>query len=180
MRIITGTARGRKLITLEGMDVRPTPDKIKESLFNIIQFDIPGRKFLDLFAGSGQIGLEALSRGAESCVFVDASKRSIDIIEKNIATCGFENESKVVNAESVMYIRRTPDMFDIAFLDPPYRQGLIEQVLPQVAERMNKGGTIICEHPVDEEIPEEAGSFRKFREYKYGKIILTTYKSAEE
>lgn len=179
MRIITGSARGRKLITLEGMEVRPTPDKIKESLFNIIQFYIEGRNFLDLFAGSGQIGLEALSRGAKMAVFVDASKKSIGVIEENIETCGFQNQSKVVNADSVMYIKRSPDKFDVAFLDPPYRKGLIEEALPFVAEKMNPGGTIICEHPIDEEVPEEAGSFKKLKDYKYGKIILTTYRQAD-
>jgi 16S rRNA (guanine966-N2)-methyltransferase len=179
MRIITGSARGRKLNTLEGLDVRPTPDKVKEALFNIIQFDIEGRHFLDLFAGSGQIGLEALSRGAKDCVFIDASKKSVAVIEENIAHCGFENQSKVVNADSVMYIRRTMEKFDVAFLDPPYRKGLLQEALPYVADRMNEGGTIICEHPIDEEVPDEAGDFKRFRDYKYGKIILTSYKLAD-
>ncbi len=179
MRIITGSARGRKLNTLEGLDVRPTPDKVKEALFNIIQFDIEGRRFLDLFAGSGQIGLEALSRGAKDCVFIDASKKSAGVIEENIAHCGFQSQSKLVNADSIMYIRRTLEKFDVAFLDPPYRKGLLQEALPIVAEKMNEGGIIVCEHPYDEAVPEDLGAFKKYRDYKYGKIVLTSYKSAQ-
>lgn len=176
MRIITGKARGKKLVTLEGKDVRPTSDKIKESLFNILQFNIEGRTFLDLFAGSGQIGLEAISRGAEKAVFVDSSKKSIAVIEENIRNCGFTAESKVVNADSLMYIRHCPETFDVAFIDPPYRTGILQEVLPYVAEAMNDGGIIICEHPADEAAPEELGEFKKLKDYKYGKIILTSYR----
>lgn len=176
MRIITGRARGKKLVTLEGKDVRPTSDKIKESLFNILQFNIEGRVFLDLFAGSGQIGLEAISRGAEKAVFVDSSKKSIAVIEQNVQHTGFTAESKVVNADSLMYIRHTAEKFDVAYVDPPYKTGILQEVLPYVAEAMNEGGIIVCEHPVDEEVPEEIGEFAKLKDYKYGKIILTAYR----
>jgi len=176
MRIITGRARGKKLVTLEGKDVRPTSDKIKESLFNILQFNIEGRVFLDLFAGSGQIGLEAISRGAEKAVFVDSSKKSIAVIEQNVQHTGFTAESKVVNADSLMYIRHTAEKFDVAYVDPPYKTGILQEVLPYVAEAMNEGGIIVCEHPVDEEVPEEIGEFAKLKDYKYGKIILTSYR----
>jgi 16S rRNA (guanine966-N2)-methyltransferase len=176
MRIITGSARGKKLVTLEGVDVRPTPDRVKEALFNILQFGIEGRSFLDLFAGSGQIGLEAISRGAESTVFVDMSKKSVSVIEQNVSSTGFGSKSKVVNADSVMYIKRTSEKFDVAFLDPPYRSGLLQEALPFTAEAMNPGGIIICEHPRDEELPECAGDFCKLKEYRYGKIILTSYR----
>ena len=174
MRIITGRARGKKLVTLEGKDVRPTSDKIKESLFNILQFNIEGRVFLDLFAGSGQIGLEAISRGAEKAVFVDSSKKSIAVIEQNVQHTGFTAESKVVNADSLMYIRHTAEKFDVAYVDPPYKTGILQEVLPYVAEAMNEGGIIVCEHPV--EVPEEIGEFAKLKDYKYGKIILTSYR----
>lgn len=175
MRIITGSARGRKLYSLEGNDVRPTTDRVKESLFNILQFAVEGRAFLDLFAGSGQIGLEAISRGAESCVFVDASKKSAAVIEKNIEATGFSEKSKLINADSTVYIKHTAEKFDIAFLDPPYRMGLIAETLPFVAEAMNPGGIIICEHPTDDPVPEKAGSFVKKKDYRYGKILLTSY-----
>lgn len=180
MRIITGSKRGKKLVTLEGEQVRPTTDRVKESLFNILQFQLEGRKFLDLFAGSGQIGLEALSRGAALAVFVDSSKDSIRVVEKNVASTGLGDQAKVVLADFASYLRGSRERFDIAFLDPPYRQGLLEKALPLVAERMNPGGVILCEHPKDETLPETAGAFRLQKSYRYGKILLTAYRQPTE
>ena len=179
MRIIAGTHRGKKLVTLEGEQVRPTTDRVKESLFNILQFQLEGRKFLDLFAGSGQIGLEALSRGAALCVFVDSAKESIRV-EKNIQSTGLGDRAKVVGSDFAAYLRGSREMFDIAFLDPPYRTGLLEQALPLVAQRMNPGGVILCEHPKDEALPEAAGAFRLHKTYRYGKIMLTSYRQPVE
>ena len=158
MRVITGSARGKRLAVLEGEAVRPTTDRVKEALFNIIQFQIEGRRVLDLFAGSGQLGIEALSRGASEAVFVDCAKESIAVI-----------------TDYASYLARRDGTFDLVFLDPPYRTGLLEKALPLVAARMNGGGTIVCEHPVDEELPEIAGDFEKQRSYRYGKIYLTVY-----
>ena len=98
------------------------------------------------------------------------------MIEENVKNTGFTAESKVVNADSLMYIRHCPETFDVAFIDPPYRTGILQEVLPYVAEAMNEGGIIICEHPVDEAVPEELGEFKKHKDYKYGKIILTSYR----
>lgn len=179
MRIITGTHRGKKLLTLEGEQVRPTTDRVKESLFNILQFQLEGRRFLDLFAGSGQIGLEALSRGAAQAVFVDLSRDSIRVVERNIKACGFQDSARVVQSDFAAYLRSTREKFDVAFLDPPFRSGLLEQALPLAAGAMNPGGILVCEHPRDEALPEEAGPFRKYREYRYGKIMLTTYLAQE-
>lgn len=176
MRIITGAARGKKLQQLEGERVRPTPDRVKEALFNIIQFDLEGRRVLDLFAGSGQLGLEALSRGAQEAVFVDSARDSIAIVEKNVAATGLGDKAKIVNSDFASFLSRQPQAFDIAFLDPPYRTGLLQQALPLVAAAMNPGGTIVCEHPSGEELPESAGDFAKGRSYRYGKILLTVYR----
>lgn len=176
MRIITGSARGKRLMTLEGEQVRPTPDRIKEALFNIIQFDLPERRVLDLFAGSGQLGLEALSRGAREAVFVDSSRDSVQIVEKNITATGFGEKAKIVFQDFQSYLSREAGRFDIAFLDPPYRKGLLEKALPLTAAVMNPGGTIICEHPSDEELPDSAGDFVQVRSYRYGKILLTVYR----
>ncbi len=175
MRVITGSARGKRLTVLEGESVRPTTDRVKEALFNIIQFQIEGRRILDLFAGSGQLGIEALSRGAEEAVFVDVSKDSIAVVTKNVTDCGFLKQSKIVQSDYVSYLSRRDGNFDIAFLDPPYRTGLLQKALPMTAQRMNDGGTIICEHPMDEEVPQTAGNFEKRRSYRYGKIYLTVY-----
>ena len=140
MRIITGSRRGRKLKTLPGDAVRPTPDRVKEALFNILQFDLEGRVFLDLFAGSGQIGLEALSRGAKRAVFVDSAKASCGVVLENIHTTGFENEAQVMNAEYASYLLRCTETFDIAFLDPPYRTGTLTKALLAVTPHMTRGG----------------------------------------
>ena len=129
MRVITGSARGRRLITLEGDDVRPTTDIVKEALFSIIQFEIEGRNVLDLFGGCGQLAIEALSRGARSATIVDLSKKSVEIIKKNVNSTGFTNNAFVVNSDATAFLSRTREKFDIALLDPPYSKGLIEKAL---------------------------------------------------
>lgn len=176
MRIITGSRRGKKLRTLEGNAVRPTSDHIKESLFNILQFNIEGRVFLDLFAGSGQIGLEALSRGAERAVFVDSAKASCAVVEDNIRTTDFSGKATVVHSDFSAFLMRTREQFDIAFLDPPYRTGTLEKALLAVVSHMNRGGIVVCEHPTDEPLPDKAGEFVRVKDYRYGKILLTAYR----
>ena len=157
MRVITGEARGRRLITLEGEDVRPTTEKVKEAIFSAIQFDIQGRRFLDLFAGSGQMGIEALSRGAESATFVDSSRRAVDIVRKNLNSVGFYDRAKVLHTDSLSFLEMNSDMYDIVFLDPPYGTGLLQEVLPKVFENVKKTAVIIVENPENEEIFENYG-----------------------
>jgi 16S rRNA (guanine(966)-N(2))-methyltransferase RsmD len=176
MRVITGEARGRKLITLEGEDVRPTTDKVKEAVFSAIQFDIQGRKFLDLFAGSGQLGIEALSRGAESAVFVDSSRKAVDIIRKNLANTGFYDRAEVLHTDGLSYLSMTGEQFDIVYLDPPYSTGVLQEVLPKVVEKVKKTGIIIVENPEKEEIFEKYGDFMLDRQKHYGKIKITMYR----
>lgn len=180
MRVITGTARGRRLITLEGEDVRPTTDRVKEALFSIIQFETEGRKVLDLFAGSGQLGIEALSRGAKSAVFVDLSKKSVEVVKQNLESTGLGKNAIVLNTDSIAFAASRADRYDVAFLDPPYRTGLLQKALPLTANIMNEGGVIVCEAPFDEELPETAGNFKMTKEYKYGKIKLVTYRFEEK
>lgn len=175
MRVITGKAGGRKLETLNGNDVRPTTDMVKEAVFSIIQFDIEGRGFLDLFAGSGQMGIEALSRGAQKAIFVDASKNSLAVIKRNLEATGLINGAEVVNSDSISFLKRCDEHFDIAYLDPPYRKGLLQKVLEILPMFMNNSGKIICEHPHDEKLPESVGKFTVKRHYRYGKIMLTLY-----
>lgn len=176
MRVITGEARGRKLVTLEGEDVRPTTDRVKEGMFNIIQFDLEGANVIDLFAGSGQLGIEALSRGAKHCTFIDSANRSVEVVKQNLKTVGFEKRASVFCGNAKMYIGLSKDNFDIALLDPPYNKNIIDAVLPSVAEKMTDYGVIICESALDETLPETAGEFSIHREYRYGKIKLTAYR----
>ena len=176
MRVITGTARGRKLQTLPGLDVRPTTDQAKEAIFNTIQFEVEGALFLDLFAGSGQMGIEALSRGARFCVFVDSSRQAQDVIRENLASTGFAKQARLSAMDSFGYLTTAAEQFDIAFLDPPYNQGLIPKALPLLVPKMTPGGVILCEHQKGEELPETAGNFRIHRTYRYGKIMVTAYR----
>ena len=181
MRVITGTARGRKLVAPEGMDVRPTGDKVKEAVFSAIQFDIEGSYVLDLFAGSGQMGIEALSRGAEKAVFVDSSKKSVNCVSENIKNTGFVKNSVIVTRDSYDYIRYTSEMFDIIILDPPYRHGHIAKILPLCAEKLNEGGSIICEYEKDAPEPVAPDNMILRKVYSYGKINVAIFiKPSEE
>lgn len=177
MRVITGTAKGRRLKTVEGTElVRPTSDRVKEAIFSIIQFDIPGSKVLDLFAGSGQLGIEALSRGAALCVFTDSSRTAQEVVKDNLKSTGLFSAARVVGTDAAAFLSGTRDNFDIALLDPPYHQELIPAVLPSLVERMSARGIIICEHAADEHLPEECGSYAVAKRHKFGKIMLSVYR----
>lgn len=180
MRVITGTARGRVLRTLEGEDVRPTTDRVKEAIFSMIQFETEGRRVLDLFAGSGQLGIEALSRGAAYATFTDMSAESVDIVKKNLLMTHLEKNSEVLRTEAISFLRTNKKKYDIVFMDPPYSKGILQETLPYVVGNVNDGGVIICEHPYGEEMPENVGDFSLYRDYKYGKIGITVYRMSEE
>lgn len=179
MRVITGSARGRRLITHEGDDVRPTTDRVKEAMFSILQFELEGRRILDVFAGSGQLGIEALSRGAESAVFLDAARESVEIVKKNLETTKFTQKATVLQSDSLLYLRKSTDKFDIIIMDPPYNSGLLQKALPLAAEVAAPGGVIVCESLTEEELPEKVGCFVMERRYRYGRIAISVYRSAE-
>ncbi len=181
MRVITGIARGKRLKTLEGLDVRPTSDKVKEAIFSIIQFDLPSASVLDLFAGCGQLGIEAISRGAEHCVFVDKSRQSVAVIRENVQSCGFVSQSRILNMDAIDYLRSAKPGIDIALLDPPYEQGLVLKALPLLEPKLSDRAIVVCEHESDLELPDEIGRLKKYREYNYGKkIALTTFVTESE
>lgn len=179
MRVITGSARGRVLETLPGDDVRPTVDRVKEAVFSIIQFELEGRRVLDLFGGSGQMAVEALSRGAASATILDNSRRSIDVIRRNLQTTKLADRASVLEADAVAFVHNTRNTFDIAFVDPPYGQGLLQKVLPDLADRMAAGGVILCESPVGEALPEAVGAYKLYRKYRYGKTQITAYRDTD-
>lgn len=180
MRVITGIAGGRKLVSLEGEATRPTGDKVKEGVFSAIQFDIEGRKVLDLFAGSGQLGIESLSRGAAFAVFCDNNPEAAKVIRENIRLCGFEDCSQVSVCGFGELICSTPHRFDIAFLDPPYKAGILLSAAEQVAKIMNPHGMIICEHDEKTQMPDSIGSFVLKKRYRYGKTAVTLYRGSAE
>lgn len=179
MRIITGLAKGKRLMTPEGLDVRPTPEKVKEGLFSALQFDIEGRRVLDLFAGSAQLSLEALSRGARSAVIVDNSAASIRVIRKNVESCGFEDKARIVQSDYAGFCASSRDTFDIVFLDPPYNAGFLMPAVKAVLPLMSDYGFIVCEHPPEVTLDEKVGGFAIAKTYRYGKVHLTVYRKED-
>ncbi len=180
MRIITGSARGRRLMAPVGTDVRPTAEVTKEAVFSAIHFEVAGARMLDLFAGTGQMGLEAISRGARSVTFVENSRSSLEALRANIAACGFEQQCRVVAMEAIGFLKLGGGEYDIAFIDPPYNQGLVQAALPLVATQMAPSGVILCETDRHEELPKEVGSFRLIKTRRYGKAMIHTYRVLEE
>ena len=178
MRVITGKARGVVLETPEGMLTRPTSDRVKEALFSIIQFELPGAKVLDLFGGTGQLGIEALSRGASEAVFVDAREDACKLIRENLRRTKMEQQGKVVRADYMDYLQRCREKFEIILLDPPYAEVFLENSLKMITEIdiLQYGGIIVAERPVEKELPWEFPGFSRSRDYKYGKTLLTLYR----
>ena len=178
MRVITGSARGKHLKELPGMDTRPTTDRVKEGLFNIIQFDIPGRRVLDLFAGTGQLGIECLSRGAVWCDFVDRSPAAMAIVRDNVRACRLEDRAAFHQTEFDAFLSSAKGPYDLVFLDPPYASDCIKRALERMTaiDIVSRNGIIVCESPADAVLPELAAPYQKGRDYRYGKIKLTLYR----
>ena len=179
MRVITGSARGCRLDTLPGEDTRPTTEKVKEGLFSAIQFDIEGRRVLDLFAGSGQLGIEALSRGAASCIFVDRNPEAVQIIRQNLMRARLTQNAQVVGTDSLTYLNRPKERFDLVFLDPPYASGLLIPALEKVTPLVDPGGIIVCESDEGAEMPSAFDPFSLARTYRYGRVNLWVYRWKE-
>ncbi len=180
MRVITGTARGCRLLTLPGEDTRPTTDKVKEGLFSAIQFDIEGRRVLDLFAGSGQLGIEALSRGASGCVFVDRNPEAASVVKQNLQKTGLMTRSQVIATDALSYLERPKDQFDLVFLDPPYSADLLLPSLEKVARFVKDGGIIVCESDEETDLPGKVDRFTLDRVRRYGRIHVWIYRYTSE
>ena len=178
MRIIAGKAKGTKLYTLEGENTRPTLDRVKEALFNIIQFDIPGKRVLDLFAGSGALGIEAISRGAETATFCDNSIDAIQVIKTNIENTKCTDKSVVLQKDYLLalnYLAKSKQKFDLIFLDPPYRTDFSDKAIEKILELdlLSKEGIIILE--TDDANKEETIKkeyIQIFDKRIYGRVIL--------
>lgn len=174
MRVITGKARGRKLKEPTGYDIRPTTDQVKEAIFNICQFDIEGRAVLDLFGGTGQLGIEAASRGAARVDIVDQSKEALKLIRDNVKTVGLD--IRVLQADAISYLRSC-GRYDLIFIDPPYDTALAAEAVKAVKEFdiLSDGGIMICETRAETDLPEPGAPYVKRKEYRYGKVKLTTF-----
>ena len=178
MRVITGTARGKRLAELPGLDTRPTTDRVKEGLFSAIQFDIEGRRVLDLFAGTGQLGIECLSRGAVFCDFVDSAPAALKVVQKNVRACGLESRAAFHRKDFAAFLSGAGEKYGLIFLDPPYASGDLERALEQIAaiDIVVKNGIIVCEVPAGHVLPELPPPYEKGREYRYGKIEVALYR----
>lgn len=179
MRVITGTARGKLLKTLPGEALRPTASRVKEGIFSAIQFDIEGRRVLDLFAGSGQLGIEALSRGAEHAVFTDESADAVKTVLDNLKNAELSEKASVSRTDFASYLTMCREEFDIVFIDPPYHKGYYEKALELAEKRMSDYGMMICEYPTDIKVPETVGCFAVYRSYRYGKVAVSVYKKVK-
>ncbi len=179
MRVISGIIKGKKLESLSDESLRPTTDRVKEAIFSVIQFEIENRSFLDLFSGSGQMAIEALSRGAKFVTLVDNSSKSIKIIKNNLQRSNFTDKADVFNLGYEGFLKNNKKNFDIVFLDPPYKKGLLQKALEKVEKITNESGVIICENPVEEELPKRVGKFYLRKNFKYGKIKTSFYRAED-
>lgn len=182
MRVISGTARGTKLKTPEGMQTRPTSDRVKEAVFSVIQFDVPGSRFLDLFGGSGQMAIEALSRGADSAVIVDGRREACKLIQDNLRLTRLQERAKVVQSDYLAYLDGCRESFDLIFLDPPYAEVFLENALKKISEIdiLSDRGIIICERPADKLTDLKIRGLQRGKDYRYGKTWVTLFHKADK
>ena len=178
MRVITGKARGIALKTPEGMATRPTADRVKEAMFSIIQFDVPSSNVLDLFGGTGQLGIEALSRDAKSAVFVDEREEACKLIRENLKKTKLSDCARVVRSDYAAFLNNCREKFDIIFLDPPYAEKFLENSLKLITEIdiLQSGGIIVTERPAEKELSCEFPGYSRSKDYKYSKTILTIFR----
>ena len=175
MRVISGTARNKPLLSVEGMDTRPTIDRVKEGVYSSIQFIVPGARVLDLFSGTGQMGIEALSRGASFGVFVDQAPKAVDVTTRNLKSCGLFDKARVVNMVSQDFLRTTKEKFDIVFLDPPYKSDFYQKACDLLLENnlLSSESLVICEHEAKQPLSLE--NFELLTTKKYGIKALSYY-----
>ena len=178
MRVITGKARGVVLKTPDGMATRPTADRVKEALFNIIQFEVPAAKVLDLFGGTGQLGIEALSRDAKSATFVDEREDACRLIKENLKRTKLESQGRVVRSDYLAFLKTCREKFNIILLDPPYAEVFLENALKMITEIdiLETSGIIVAERPVGKDLPWDFPGYARSRDYKYGRTLITIYR----
>ena len=184
MRIIAGDFKGRKIEMPVGYDIRPTTEKVKEAMFSIIGSVIYDAVAVDLFSGTGNLGLEALSRGAEKCYFCDNNRSSIELIKRNIANCRAEEWSVLIPGDyekCLMRISEKGEKVDIFIIDPPYKKGLYDRCFELIDELdlLAEGGLIIAEHKREDEFPDEMSGFTKLKDRHYGTITLSVYEESK-
>ncbi|WP_027090930.1 16S rRNA (guanine(966)-N(2))-methyltransferase RsmD [Cohnella thermotolerans] len=185
MRVISGEAKGRPLKAVPGQTTRPTTDKVKEAMFSIIGPYFDGENVLDLFAGTGGLGIEALSRGAGHCVFIDANPRSVDVVRRNLEATGLSDRAEVYRNDArkaIKLLERRGERFDLLFLDPPYAMKDCDELLAEIASRglVEAGAVAVVEHAADREYGERIGEYTRKRHATYGETALSIYRYGGE
>ena len=183
-RVIAGSVRGRKLEAPKGVKTRPTTDRIKETIFNVINFSLPGAVVLDLFAGSGSLGIEALSRGAEKAVFCDLQRQTSEIVQRNIDACGLSEKAEVYCADYIKALNalhKRNMTFDVIFLDPPYAKGMLTDAIRKIYEHgiLSEGGLIVAEMSAEEEFEPDCYHIRKTGDYGQTKVAYIVNETEE-
>lgn len=178
MRVIAGTARSVPLKSRDGLDTRPTTDRVKEAVFNIIQFEIEGRSVLDLFGGSGALAIEALSRGAKDAVIVDKDPQAVSAIRENLERTKLRQHAEICRMDYLMFLNSCKKRFDLVFLDPPYAEKFLENALKRISEIdiLKSGGIIITERPATKSLDSELPGLERSRDYRYGKTVITLFR----
>jgi len=182
MRIVAGAFRGRRLHTPKNDRIRPTIDKVRESVFNIIAEEVPGAKVLDLFAGTGAMGLEALSRGARFCLFVDNGSEAVRLIRENIKLLAADDLSKVIHGTASSAIRRLSaqnELFDLIFMDPPYGKGYVEETFQIVCAVAGDGSLVVAEQHIKDSPPRTPAIWQKNHERRYGDTLILIYSKSD-
>lgn len=180
MRVISGSARGTVLHTLPGTNVtRPTLSRVKEGMFSAIQFLVPGSKVLDLFAGSGQLGIEALSRGAARCTFVDCSHRAARIIGENCRAAHVQDKAAVIVTDVFAFLAHPRETYDLVFLDPPFGYDTLPKVLPQLLPLLNANTAVLAESERTAALAQQYASLCRIKQYPYGNVLVTRYERKE-
>lgn len=184
MRIITGIARGRVIKAPEGLNTRPTSDRVKESMFNILTYKYSFDNVLDLFAGSGNLGLEAISRGAKKCIFIEQDKNSYNVLLENIKSLKFDAQSETYKQDAFLaldLLMKRNMKFDLIFLDPPYGKGLIEKSIQKISQNnlLSDKGVIVSEQDEKDIVPEKIDDIVKVRQEKYGRTIISFWVKEE-
>lgn len=179
MRVITGKARGASLATLPGEATRPTGAKVKEGIFSALQFEMEGARVFDMFAGTGQMGIEALSRGASHCVFAENSREAAELVRSNLMKTRLFEDAEVFQGDAFLRAARFKEAsLDIVFVDPPYRQGLSLKALEALDGKVSPGGCVVVETSSEEELPETVGGLSAARTYRYSSVKVTVYRAA--
>ena len=179
MRVISGRARGLKLISPEGIETRPTLDRVKEALFSMLFPYLNDSVVLDLFAGSGALGIEALSRGALKCFFVDNSEQAVSCVKKNVSGARVSESSEIIKTNALDFVKRSKEKFDIIFLDPPYQNDIYNDIIDSIAKKelLKENGLVVIEWDYINEPPfKNNAAFEIFREKKYGRVGITVLK----